>query len=121
MRKRVLSSIAIALCFPTVAAAQELILLDFQIRLNGTLVGSPTLRVQEDSTGSLRLPDVLDIALAPTREDGGRIRLALKVATATGTARPVLVIDDDSPGVVKLPPTDGGEIEVELRVGVPGS
>ena len=71
MRKRVLSSIAIALCFPTVAAAQELILLDFQIRLNGTLVGSPILRVQEDSTGSLRLPDVLDIALAPTREDGG--------------------------------------------------
>ena len=140
MLKSVLSSVAIAACLPVVIASQESIALDLQIYLNGTLVGSPTLRFAEDETEIVNLPDVLadvleiltpiwrdetgsvrpldllDVAVMPTRQGGGRIRVALEFAT--GTARPVMVIDEEHPGVVKIMSTAGDEDEAELRFSV---
>ena len=118
MLKSVLLSFAITACLPVVIAAQESIALDLQIYLNGTLVGSPTVRVAEDETGSVRLPDVLDVAFTPTRQGGGRIRVAFEFAIAAGTARPVVVIDEEHPAVMKMQSTPGDEDEVELRFGV---
>ena len=120
MFKGVLSSVAMAVCLPAVVvvAAQESIALDIQIYLNGTHVGSPTITIAEGETGSLRLPDVLDVEVTPTRQDAGRVRVALEFADAAGTWRPALVIDEEHPGVLTIPSTAGDENEVELRIGV---
>ncbi len=121
MLKSVFSSVAIVACLPLVIAAQESVALDLQIYVNGTLVGSPTIRVAEDETGSVRLPDLLDVAITPSRQDGGRLRVALEFAIAGDTAKPVIVIDAEHPGVLKIPSPPGDEDEVELRIGVSSS
>ena len=119
MLKNVLSSVAVVSCLPAVIAAQEPIALDIHIYANGGFVGSPTIRVAERETGSIRIPNVLDVAVTPTRQGDGRIRVALEFAAVAGTAKPVLAIDEEHPGFVRTPSLAGNEVEIELRVGGP--
>ena len=118
MLKNVLSSVAVVSCLPAVIAAQEPIALDIHIYANGGFVGSPTIRVAERETGSIRIPNVLDVAVTPTRQGDGRIRVALEFAAVAGTAK-LLTIDEEHPGFVRMPSLAGNEVEIELRVGGP--
>ena len=117
MLTRVLSSVAVAtlmLAAPT--AAQELIVLELQVTQGGSPIAAPTITARDGETAELRIPDLLDVDLTPTRMDSGRIRLYLEFLSDTRVMTASLVIDEEHPGALRWTRTDGKPVKLSITV-----
>lgn len=108
----------LVLVAPTLTA-QEAFTLELQLFHDETLVASPTVTSRAGEPGAVRLADLFDFTLTPTRLDDEQVRISFEIRDGVRTLRPRMLVSREAPGMVRWT-HHGGDDEtapvVEIRV-----
>jgi hypothetical protein len=115
---RLLLSVAVAALLSISLVAQEPIALNLELYRNEALVASPTVKVRDGETGSVRLVDLFNLAFTPTHLDNDRIAISFEIQNGDRTLTPRMVVDREQAGTVNWITTteDGGREQLEVRI-----
>jgi TonB family protein len=97
---------------------QEPIALNLELYRNATLMGSPTVKVRDGETGTLRLRDLFSFAFTPTAQDDDKIAVSFEIHNGGETLTPRVVFARGEAGTLNWVATndDGDREQLEVRI-----
>ena len=121
--KRLLLSVVVASLLSVAVAAQEAIAFELELYQNATLIASPTVKVRDGETGSVRLLDLFNLAFTPNQLDSEMIAVSFEIQNGTRTLTPQMVLDRAQTGTLNwiTANNDGDREQLEVRITAVGS
>ena len=114
-----LSRLFVLGCFLSVAVSivhsQETIQLHFEVIVDGSTVGRPTVAIPAGATGRIEIDNVGRFAFTPTTRSSDRLAITFDIDAGGQQFRPQLLMSEDTPGSIAWT-SDAAERTFELRV-----
>ena len=101
MRITLLSFVAVLVLVAPTLTAEEAFTLELQLFHDETLVASPTVTSRAGEPGVVRLADLFDFTLTPTRLDDEQVRVSFEIRDGVRTLRPRMLVSHEAAGTVR--------------------